>query len=77
MNDRRSLIVILMATLPIAAPVVALFFIPDIGSLITYTLGGWVLVATLTFLVVKLTSLRLLDDGASDAQQSDATSIDR
>ena len=77
MNDRRSLIVILMATLPIAAPVVALFFIRDLGSLIIHTLGGWVLVATLVFLVVKLTSLKLLDDSASDAQQSDATSIDR
>ena len=77
MNDRRSLIVLILATLPIAVPVAALFFIHDLGSLIRYVFGGWALVAILTFVVVKLISMAIADDRAADAPQSNATSVDR
>ena len=76
MNDRRSLIVLIAATLPIAAPVIGLFFIHDLGTLINYVLGGWVLVAVLTFVIVKLVATQAMD-GATDAQRSDEAPSDR
>jgi hypothetical protein len=56
---RRSQIFLILATLPIVMPVVALFFIRDIGVLVLYVFGGWVLVAMLTLAMIKFAAVRL------------------
>ena len=76
MTERWSGIVLISATLPIAAPVLGLFFINDLGSLIKYTLGGWILVAALTLLVVKLIAMRIPGE-AADAQRPNQPPVDR
>jgi hypothetical protein len=68
---RRSQIFLILATLPIVVPVVALFFIRDIGVLVLYVLGGWVLVAMLTLAVIKFAAVNFTDDEMMDAQRSE------
>jgi len=57
MGEWRSGVLLTLALFPIVAPVVGLFFISDLGVLIGYVLGGWVLVGIVTFATVMLVGM--------------------
>ena len=73
MSDRRSLIFLILATLPIVVPVVGLFFIQDIIVLVIYVFGGWALVVLLTLAVIKFIAARFAENETMDAHRPSET----